>query len=739
MNNFEKHRERQLVKSMKIHSQKNLATLASVVAMTLCATCSYANLAGNYSQGMDRVLPSGINGDTAVGSASAGDGTENAEDRNEAKKEESVQLTSEQMAKLQKISSEKIEETLSKGTRPDGSQLTQNEKTVLSSELLRRLPDDERERLQNISTEELKKALIEKKLNDRQKAILEAELVDRASRTWTLPSFNIDGFSRTVVIQCSSASTFDFARQIDLEGLIRCSSNLVGKAEIAEDDVEDALKLVESYLKSRLYFLCSLNPREESVDGEFLVYFDEGSFGNVKIDVVPSDEWWLKRWLSVLSPYSSAWGNNDEWFSAEQIKKRYFSAVNSGERFDYGKLRDALFNVNSQPDLTVNTDIKAFPTNNQWKADVDLTVAEQFPFHALLEINNYGMEEVEEWQTALTLQYLNLTKHDDVLTLSPAISFGGELFTFAGSYMMPHYWWRGGNTTLYGGYSRLDVDNIVPRLDLEGSGWFAGLQHSEYLLDDDKRLLAASLGLLWRTTEDQYTAYSQKLKSREASILPLSVALSYTEKKRDGLGGRNFATAQFLYNVMNAGDKLNEMWTDADKNYWIFRWQMARLQPLQALWGEIDVDHQWLLFLRLEGQYTTDTLIPIEKLSLGGYNCMRGYHARGYLGDYGVYGTVELRTPILVNLFSSVFGATQDAKQYDRLQFLGFVDWGWTAFNDLPSTYDDNEFIYSAGLGSRLSVTEYMQLKCDLAFPLRDTDWADDDDMEIYVSAQFQF
>ena len=149
--------------------------------------------------------------------------------------------------------------------------------------------------------------------------------------------------------------------------------------------------------------------------------------------------------------------------------------------------------------------------------------------------------------------------------------------------------------------------------------------------------------------------------------------------------------------------------------------------------------HQWTLFMKLEGQYTSDTLIPVEKLSLGGYNCLRGYRTRGYLGDYGVYGTFELRTPILVDTFASLFGDRTNKQAFDRLQFLGFLDWGYTAFNDLPSGYDDDEYLYSAGFGARLSVTKYTQLKCDVAFPLHDTDWADDDSVEVYFSLQVQF
>ena len=705
---------------MKLHLRKNPALLASTLAAALCAMSSYANLAGNGTQAMDRVLPAGPSGDMSLDDAPvAGMASPKA---GLAKSE--TQISPKQTARLQGLSTETIEKAL------DERELSARNRSVLEAELLRRVPGGQKARLQMVPSATIEKLLSDGRLSSgrqlslHERQTLEAELSRRVLR------FKLGGFPREIEIHCSSDSSLELARRVDLESLICSNANVVGKTEVSEADVLKALEQVRNDLtsgiadKDHLYFLNSLNvrnvpPSSSARAGALVVDFDEGCYGAVDIKVKDH--------------------NGYRWFSDEQITKRYFSEIKRGERFDYAKLRAALFNINSQPDLTVDADIGALRTNNWWAADVKLEVEEHFPLHALFEINNYGMEEVEEWQTALTLQYLNLTKHDDVLTFSPSISFGGELFSVAGSYMLPHYWWRGGNTTVYGGYSRLDVDNIVPRLDLEGTGWFAGLQHSEYLLDDDKRLLALSLGLLWRTTEDQYTAYSYKLKKREASILPISLALSYTGKKRDFLGGRNFATAQFLFNVMNSGDDLDEMWTGADKNYWIFRWQTARLQPLQALWGDIDALHQWLLFLRLEGQYTTDTLIPVEKLSLGGYNCMRGYRTRGYLGDYGVYGTVELRTPILVNLFSSMYGAWKVEDQYDRFQVLGFVDWGWTAFNDLPSSYDDNEFIYSAGFGARLSVTEYMQLKCDLAFPLRDTDWADDDDMEVYVSAQFQF
>ena len=536
------------------------------------------------------------------------------------------------------------------------------------------------------------------------------------------------------IASISIVGSTDFAEREDVPN--RILKALGGPGVRTRDEVANAIaKVQQELVKDGYYLVRILPPRPGSYDEvskTLKLVADEGMFGKLTI--------------------SFGMDRNPDgfWFSKGQIASR-FDKIAEGETFDYRRLRSALFDANSHPDLTIDTSISVRkPIEGEGDnrrvvryADLDFEVRESMPLHLVWEVNNYGMEEVEEWQTSLTAQYLNLTKHDDVFTVSPSISFGGELFSLAGSYMLPHHWWKGGATTLYGGYSKLDVDNIVRRLDLEGSGYFGGLQHTEYLYDDDRHLLAFSLGILWRYIEDQYSAYNQKLRKRSATILPLSAALSYTGKKYDGLHGRNFATVQAVYNLMNGDDKLDEMWTDAEERYWLLRWQMARLQPLPFL-GSWDARteqylHQWTLFMKLEGQYTSDTLIPVEKLSLGGYNCLRGYRTRGYLGDYGIYGTFELRTPILVDSFASLFGDRTNKQALDRLQFLGFFDWGYTAFNDLPSGYDDDEYLYSAGFGARLSVTKYTQLKCDVAFPLRNTDWADDDDVEVYFSMQVQF
>ena len=498
-------------------------------------------------------------------------------------------------------------------------------------------------------------------------------------------------------------------------------------------DVNDAIAKVREGLFDRGLYLVRISvAREGRYDADtktLAVLVDKGRFGRLTIRFSDGDE-------------------DGTWFSRRQIEGR-FASIKEGETFDYSRLRGLLFDANAHPDLTIDTSIDVRkPIEGEGAdrriaryADISLDVRESCPIHVVWEINNYGMEEIEEWQTSLTAQYLNLTKHDDVLTVSPSMSLGMELFSVAGSYMLPHDYWLGGATTLYGGYSKLDVTGVAPRLDREGSGYVVGIQQTENIYNSDRHLLAVSAGVLWRNIEDQYTALKYRLNERNAFIVPLSLALSYTGKKADFFGGRNFATVQAVYNVMNGGDSLDEMWTDAEKNYGILRGQIARLQPIFG-WFDSETSselHQWMLFMKLEGQYTADTLIPVEKLSLGGHDCLRGYTTRGYLGDYGIYGTFELRTPILVDTFASLFSDRTNKKPIDRLQLLCFCDWGVTQYNDLPSGYSDNKFLASLGFGFRFALTQYSQVRGDVAMPMISGNNDDDKDAAFYLGVQLQY
>ena len=259
-----------------------------------------------------------------------------------------------------------------------------------------------------------------------------------------------------VIGEITSIKVFGSTEFADNVGIAdRLLTELQGAGAKTAGDVSKAIAKVRQDLMKEGYYLLRISlARENAYDAEtktLSVLVDQGSFGKTTIRFEGEEE--------------------GTWFSSRQIFRR-FKDIEEGRAFDYTRLRGALFDANSHPDLTIDTAIAVRkPIEGEGNdrriaryADLNLDVHESCPIHGVWEINNYGMKEINEWQTSLTLQYLNLTKHDDVLTISPGMSFGGEMFSLAASYMLPHEWWLGGNTTLYGGWSYLDVDDIVPQL-----------------------------------------------------------------------------------------------------------------------------------------------------------------------------------------------------------------------------------------------------------------------------------
>ena len=526
-----------------------------------------------------------------------------------------------------------------------------------------------------------------------------------------------------------SGST-DFVKQEGVRQLLE--SELVDGKVKTVGELKAAIASVRGELVRRGYYLVAIAPASSDAydadTGRLALLVDAGRFGNINVDLAEKD------------------GVN--WYSASQVERR-FKGVERNDVFNYFRLRSAIAALNSHPDLLANTKISLRQAGEGDKsdssytrfADVSLDVEDSFPLHFVWDINNYGMDEIDEWQSSLTVQYLNLTRADDVLTFSPAMSFNADLVSLSVSYVRPFDWLLGMSGTIYGGFSDLDSGEVLPALALEGTGWFAGFNWSANLYDDDSRNVAFNSGVMYRYMEDEWSIAAYKLNKREAGILPLTVGFSYADKKGDWLGGRDFFNIGLTFNLASTEDRLKKYSEGAEEHYLIMRGGWSRLQPL---FSESIPDDQkwraWSLFTKVEGQYSDDRLITAERLAYGGYNCLRGYRTRGYMGDSGVYGSLELRTPVLCDTFAGLFGDRTGKSPIDRMQFLVFSDLGYINYNDSAPKMEESEFLFSAGFGIRAGLTKYTSINCDVAFPLsRGYAHEQDDSMEIYISFKVQW
>jgi len=108
----------------------------------------------------------------------------------------------------------------------------------------------------------------------------------------------------------------------------------------------------------------------------------------------------------------------------------------------------------------------------------------------------------------------------------------------------------------------------------------------------------------------------------------------------------------------------------------------------QLQWaGRLGESDSQLVF-RLEGQLTSEPLLPLEQFAVGGLWSVRGYRTNALVRDQGFATSLELRVPVLYR---------EDGAPL--LQVVPFVDAGGAWFKDGNSP--DPTLITSAGLGLR--------------------------------------
>ena len=113
--------------------------------------------------------------------------------------------------------------------------------------------------------------------------------------------------------------------------------------------------------------------------------------------------------------------------------------------------------------------------------------------------------------------------------------------------------------------------------------------------------------------------------------------------------------------------------------------------------------------VRVNGQYSPNKLFAAEQMQLGGPYTLRGYQPAEIIGDYGVSGTLEYRTPVP---FLDKMWPWLD----DRLRFAVFYDWGWIGTNNNAYSYPSS-FLHSVGFGGYLSLTDWITAQVGVGFP----------------------
>ena len=128
----------------------------------------------------------------------------------------------------------------------------------------------------------------------------------------------------------------------------------------------------------------------------------------------------------------------------------------------------------------------------------------------------------------------------------------------------------------------------------------------------------------------------------------------------------------------------------------------------------IPLPKDFQLHLMLEGQASSNNLLPSESLILGGEGSVRGFEQNITRADYGAVANIELYTPAFSPLSRLGWGSkapvyegeggkrvllSPERKMEEGLRFLAFLDLGWGGSVDrLPQEPSSRE-LGGAGAG----------------------------------------
>ncbi len=320
-----------------------------------------------------------------------------------------------------------------------------------------------------------------------------------------------------------------------------------------------------------------------------------------------------------------------------------------------------------------------------------MQVKETRAFHTGIIIDNSRSPSIGSLQGSVFATHENLLGLGDRLSAEYGLTEGLKIYNL--NYAIPVNAQNGTLSLSYNnGDSRIIQDEFRD-LDLRSETQTFSLSFRQPIVRSPQTEFALSLALDLRRSQtfildDIPFSFSLGPEDGEANVTAIRFSQDWVNRSATRVLA---ARSQFSFGLDAFNATINNTGTDAKFFSWLgqFQW-VQRLSP------------RTVLITRIDAQLTPDSLLPLERLSLGGVNTVRGYAQNQWVADNGILGSVEVRIPLTSNSSS--------------LQLIPFFDIG-TAWNNKGS--DPNPAtVASLGLGLRWLIGSSLDLQLDYGIPL---------------------
>ena len=416
------------------------------------------------------------------------------------------------------------------------------------------------------------------------------------------------------------------------------------------------------------------------------------------------------------------------------LVRNQMRSIESGKPLDLKKLQTELASANRFPDREISPSF--VPGKTPGTIDVELKVKDSLPLHGSVELNNDHSPSTTSLRAIASVRYTDAFRlgHTVSATYIVAPQNRKETEVYSGSYTAPILgspW----TLVLYGYKSNSNIAALGGS-NVLGNGYQVGFR-ALYTLPTTKTYQSLSAGIDYKNFKQNIFVGGVAAGQAPIEYLPLALGYNFSAPgDKDNvdialsttLGLRVFKKIRCFSVDPNPTsgtcqevDQFRNKDLDANENFFHVN--------LDATYSHA-FKRDFVAAVRVSGQIADSHLVTNEQFSAGGMTSVRGYLQSEAVGDTGVVGSLELRSPSVAPLLPSFV---------DELRFYAFGD---AAKIHVLRTLPDqraNFDLLGAGIGARISLFKAFNGELVVAVPLVDGPTSKSGDIRTMFTAKGQF
>lgn len=467
--------------------------------------------------------------------------------------------------------------------------------------------------------------------------------------------------------------------QVDIENAVY---PFLGPQRTVED-VEKARAALEKAYHSKGFQTVSVSvPAQNTERGTVVMVATEGKVGALRV-------------------------KNSRYFDTERIKEKAPS-LKPGTLPNFGDITQDIIALNQWPDRRVTPSLRAGVTPGT--VDVDLTVEDKSPFHAKVEMSNRRSPNTTPLRFNTEVKYDNLWQLGHSLSVSYQVApeRPEDAQAVSGSYLARLTDWT--SVLVYGVDSDSNV-TAIGGLNVIGPGQVLGARAIMTLPALEGFFHTIAVGVDYKHF-GQIMDIAGESFSSPITYYPIVAAYSATWQGEKNLTQANIGAT---FNVRGFGSGYEEF--DNKRYYSASNFFHANADVQHTR----DFDNGLQLFFKLQGQLADGALVSSEQFSLGGADTVRGYLESEVVGDYGLFGTFEVRGPNVAEMIPTQLLAEDGEKAtklFTELRVFAFFDGGLAAIYR-PLEEQTSQFgLWSYGAGMRFTLFDQFDGAVTFALPM---------------------